>query len=248
MQVVTSAGTDQGVGHQFSAAAGCNVTVGDNTEGSLTAPAEPGLYEVRYVLNEGGRTLATAPVEVVEAELTVTGPATVRAETEFRVKWSASVHPEDYVTIVPAGADAGTYTTYVSVRDKLEGDLKAPAEPGLYEVRYVLNEGARTLASHDLEVVQADAPLDDGAGLSVPAKAGPGETVTVSWTGGSDGADQRIALARADQADFSWIAAHRVGTEKTLDLKMPAEPGSYEIRFLDVSGRKVLGRAMVRVE
>ncbi len=224
------------------------VRVRGDTENNLIAPAEPGLYEVRYVLREGGRTLASTPVEVVEAVVTVSGPDVVRAGSKLRVAWSASIHPEDYITIVPAGADEGQYADYIRVRDKLEGDLKAPAETGLYEIRSVLREGARTLASHDLEVVAEDAPLDDGAGLSAPAQAGVGEIITVAWSGGADSADQRIALARADQADFSWIVAHKVGADKTLQLTMPQEAGSYEVRYLDISGRKVLGRAIVEVK
>ncbi|HTM77356.1 MAG TPA: hypothetical protein VL133_06980 [Devosia sp.] len=224
------------------------VRVHDNSQDKLVAPAEPGLYEVRYVLNEGRRTLASAPVEVVEAEIGISGPALVRAETPVRVTWSSSVHPNDMITIVPAGADAGSYGTYLRVHDKLQGDLKAPAETGLYEVRYILNEGRRTLASYPLEVVGADAALDDGASLTVPAQATAGATVTVSWSGGGDSADQRIALARADQADFSWVSAHKVGVETTLELKLPAEAGRYEVRYLDVSGRAVLGRAIVEVQ
>ncbi len=222
--------------------------VRDALENRLIAPSEPGLYEVRYVLREGARTLASAPVEVVGANVTIRGPDVARAGTDLRVNWSATVHPEDYVTIVPAGAEEGTYAGYIRVRDTLGGNLKAPDEPGLYEVRYVLREGAVTLARHNLEVVDADAPLDDGAGLSAPAEAGAGETITVSWTGGSDGADERIALARADQADFSWIAAHPVNAQTTLDLTMPDEPGRYEVRYLDITGRTVLGRAIVEVK
>ena len=75
--------------------------------------------------------------------------------------------------------------------------LTAPAETGLYEIRYVLDEGSKTLASSPLEVVAADAPLDDGAGLSAPASATPGETITVSWTISPDDADRRVALAKA---------------------------------------------------
>src|SRR5690606_29169997 len=179
--------------------------VRDKNEASLTAPAEPGLYEVRYVLREGARTMASAPVEVIEADVSVSGPEVVREGTSLRVSWTAVIHPEDYITIVPSGADEGKYGEYIRVRDKLQGDIRAPQEPGLYELRYVLHEGARTLASQDLEVVAADAPLDDGAGLSVPPKATAGQTITVSWRGGGDSADQRIALARADQADFSWV-------------------------------------------
>ena len=222
--------------------------VRDDTENSLVAPADPGLYEVRYVLNEGSRTLASTPFEVVEAEIVLNGPDFARAQTPLPISWSASIHPQDYITIVPAGADEGTYQDYIRVRNNLEGDLDAPADPGLYEIRYVLQEGARTVSSRILEVVGADAPLDDGAGLVVPSQAGPGETIAVSWSGSADSADQRISLARADQADFSWIEAHRIGEETALELTMPNEPGRYEIRYLDISGQAVLGRAIVEVE
>src|SRR5690606_30907630 len=178
--------------------------VRDKNEANLIAPTEPGLYEVRYVLREGARAVASAPVEVIEADVSVSGPEVVRAGTSLRVSWTAVIHPEDYITIVPSGADEGKYGEYIRVRDKLQCDIRAPQEPGLYELRYVLREGASTLASQALEVVAADAPLDDGAGLSVPPKATAGQTITVSWRGGGDSADQRIALARADQVDFSW--------------------------------------------
>jgi len=238
---IVPAGADEGSeGNYFR--------VRDDAENTLVAPAEPGLYEVRYVLQEGRRTLASAPVEVVEAEIALDAPDIVRAETDFTVSWSASIHPQDYVTMVPAGADEGSEGGYFRVRDLKENKLTAPAEPGLYEVRYVLQEGRRTMASHALEVVDANAPLDDGAALSAPEQASAGETVTISWAGGTDSADQRISLARADQADFSWISAQKVGTESTMELKMPDEPGRYEVRFLDVSGRQVLGRAIVEVE
>ncbi|QQM32856.1 VWA domain-containing protein (plasmid) [Martelella lutilitoris] len=222
--------------------------VRDDTENSLTAPAEPGLYEVRYVLDEGSRTLASRPVEVVAAEVALDAPDMARAQSPLRISWSMAIHPQDYITIVSAGADEGTYQDYIRVRTDLEGDMNAPAEPGLYEIRYVLQEGDRTVSSRMLEVVGADAPLDDGVGLVVPVQARPSETITVSWSGGADSADQRVSLARADQADFSWIEAHRIGEETTLELSMPDEPGRYEVRYLDISGQAVLGRAIVEVE
>ena len=125
--------------------------------------------------------------------------------------------------------------------------MKTPAETGLYEIRYVLREGARTLASHRLEVVAKNAPLDDGAGLKVPAQAGIGETITVSWSSEGGSADQRIAIARTDQADFSWITAASAMEGGSLEIALPAEPGRYELRFLDIPGKTVLGRAFIEV-
>jgi Ca-activated chloride channel family protein len=106
----------------------------------------------------------------------------------------------------------------------------------------------KTLASTSVEVVAEDATLDSGAGLSAPASAAPGEAITVSWTGGSDSGDQRVALAKAGAADFTWIEVHKVGDAQSQQFTMPDEPGRYEIRYLDVSNTQVLGKAIVEVK
>ncbi len=221
--------------------------VGSSTGRDITAPAEPGLYEVRYVLNAGSVTLARASVEVIRAEVSITGPETVRAGDNLRFSWSAPIHPQDWVTIVPMGADEGAYTIFHRVGSNTRRDITAPAETGLYELRYVLNEGGVTLGRHIVEVVEATAALDEGAGLSAPETAAPGETVIVTWTGGSDGADQRVTLARADQALFSWIAAQPVNIEGALSFALPDTPGFYEFRYLDISNQALLGRAIIEV-
>ncbi|WP_127143970.1 vWA domain-containing protein [Pelagibacterium montanilacus] len=222
------------------------LVVREDSQGLLTAPSEPGVYEVRYVLNEGRKTLGSAAIEVTAPEVIVMGPDVVRAEAPVDVSWSATVNASDYVSIVPMGADEGQIDDYLVVREASEGTLTAPTGTGLYEVRYILNEGRRTLASLTLEVVAAEAPLDDGAGLNVPASAAPGAPVTIEWTAEVAGA--RIALARADQPDFSWVEAHSTDGLQALDITMPEEAGTYEIRFLDIAGQDVLGRAIVEVQ
>lgn len=241
MVTILPMGTDEGT-------RGAYLRVGDKTGGSLKAPAEPGLYELRYILDVGSKTLATAPIEVVEAEIGIAGPGTVRAGNDVDVSWSAIVNGRDMISILPMGTDEGTRGDYMRIGDKTEGRLKAPDTPGLYEIRYILDVGSKTLASTPLEVVGADAPLDEGAGLSVPGSAAPGETITVTWTGGGAGGDERIALARKDQPDFSWISAAKIGDAQSLEVKMPAEAGLYEVRFLDVSGQRLLGRSVVEVK
>ncbi|WP_116599544.1 hypothetical protein [Primorskyibacter marinus] len=219
-----------------------------DTAGKLTAPAETGLYELRYVLDAGAVTLASAPIEVVEAEVGISGPRVVRAGTEIDVTWSSNVSARDFITIVPMGAEEGSSAAYIRVNSVTQGKLTAPDTTGLYELRYVLDQGARTLARAPVEVVGADAPLDNGAGLSVPATAAPGETITVTWTLQSDSADQRIALARKDQPDFSWISVQSIGDVASMQVTLPDEAGLYEIRFLDVSGGALLGRSVVEVK
>ncbi len=221
--------------------------ISDKREGQLLAPGEPGLYEVRLQLDQGERVLASTGIEVVEADVALSAAEQVRAGGEIAVSWTGAVHPQDYVTIVPAGADDGAYTDYVRVGTAAQGKLTAAEDPGLYELRYRLEYGGRVLARRAIEVLAADAPMDAGAGLSAPDSARPGATITVSWTGGGTGADQRIALARADQADFSWISAQNAAGNSSLEITLPDTPGSYELRFLDVTGKAVLGRRLIEV-
>ncbi|GKY86853.1 VWA domain-containing protein [Sinisalibacter aestuarii] len=216
------------------------------TDGELRAPAEPGLYEVRLQLDASGRVLARAPVEVVEGNVSLNGPDRVRAGTEITVSWAGTIHPRDYIAIVPVGTPDGEQDGYRRVGDTEEtATLTAPAEPGAYEIRYHLDHGNRVMARRPIEVLAADAPMDEGAGLVVPGTARPGEVVTVSWTIEPGDTDRRVALARADAPDFTWIAAHRVGDETETAFKLPDEPGQYEVRFLDLQRQSVLGRAMI---
>ncbi len=217
-------------------------------KGKLRAPTEAGLYEVRLQLDQGGRVLASTSVEVLEGEVTVAGPEQVRAGAEIALSWTGTIHPRDYITIVPAGAEDGTYKDYLYVGSASTGKLRAPEEQGLYEIRYQLDQGNRVMARQALEVVAADAALDEGAGLEVPATGKAGSSLAISWSGGTDSADQRIAVARPDQPDFSWISAVSATGKHSLEITLPAEPGLYEVRYVDVTGRAVLGRSMIEVE
>jgi len=218
------------------------------TDMGRLAPAETGLYEVRYVLDEGKRTMASQPIEVTEPEVTVDAPSKIRAGDTIRVQWTGAVHPRDYITIVPMGADEGASGDYFRVGDKSQQDIQAPETTGLYEVRYVLNEGKRVMVASVLEVLDADAPLEKGASLNAPETAAPGETIEVSWTVDNESADQRVTVARADQAIFTWISAVSLEGSTPLKIKLPDEPGDYELRLLDVSEQEVLARRMIWVE
>ncbi len=179
--------------------------------------------------------------------MTLTAPEVVRATAEFDVSWSNAINGRDFITIVPFGADEGELGASIRANQDSPGELEAPEEPGLYEIRYVLNEGRRTIAVVEIEVVAADAQLNLGVVLEVPETVGAGETFAVSWTQAEAGGDQRVSLARADQADFSWVGVQSAADGPPLEFEAPAEPGFYEVRFLDIDRRAVLSRAIVEV-
>ncbi|WP_287886199.1 VWA domain-containing protein [Paracoccus sp. (in: a-proteobacteria)] len=215
------------------------------SEGELRAPAEPGLYEVRLQLDAGDRVLARTPVEVMDGNVSLDGPDRARAGAEITLSWTGAIHPRDYIAIVPGGTPDGEQSGYRRIQDEDQATFTAPAEPGAYEIRYHLDRGDRVMARRPLEVLAADAPIDEGAGLMVPGTARPGDIVTVSWTIEAGDADRRVALARADAPDFTWITVDHVGDETETVIKLPDEPGQYEVRFLDLQSQSVLGRAMI---
>lgn len=67
-------------------------------------------------------------------------------------------------------------------------------------------------------------------------------------TGASTSVEQRVSIARADQAIFSWVSVLSLGDSSPLDIALPYEPGDYEMRLLDVTEQDVLARRMIRVD
>ena len=238
---VVPAGADEG---EF----GNYIQVRDAGVGKLIAPADPGLYEIRYILREGQKTLATAMVEVTVPEVTISAAREVRAGETLRVSWTRTVNAQDYITLVPLDTPDDKLGLYGQARGDTERDLKVPEDTGLYEVRYVLRQGARVLARQPVEVVAADAQLDTGATITAPDTAAPGTTIEIGWSVSSESADQRITIAREDHATFTWIAAEKISGAPPMMLTVPDEPGTYEIRFLDLPGQAVLSRKTIRVE
>ena len=146
------------------------------------------------------------------------------------------------------GTPDDKFGDYTQVRKLSERDFNAPKETGLYEVRYMLREGNRVLARQMVEVLAADATLDTGASINAPDSAAPGATIEIGWSVNAESADQRITLARGDQAIFTWIAAQKIDGTPPINMTMPNEPGIYEIRFLDLSNKAVLSRKIINIE
>ena len=112
----------------------------------ITAPVQPGEYEVRYILGQGDTVIATQKVTVGAVSASVTVPAQVAAGARLSVSWTGPANPRDYVTVVKAGAAEQTWGRYqyVSVGNPLP--LIAPDAPGEYEARYLTAQGNVTLA------------------------------------------------------------------------------------------------------
>lgn len=121
---------------------------------TLTAPTEPGVYEVRYSSEQTipNPTLAFTIIAVIPIEITLSAPETVTAGEDFFVEWTGPDGSLDYITIVPTGSPEGSYDSYQYTSAGSPVTLNAPAEPGDYEVWYASDRVEGTFASIPITV------------------------------------------------------------------------------------------------
>jgi Ca-activated chloride channel family protein len=111
----------------------------------LQAPSDPGTYEVRYILGQGNKLLAKTYIEIKKVDAKVSPPATATVNTEVEVPWQGPGYKSDYISIARPGQQPSGYTAYTYVMTNNPVKVKAPNEPGTYEVRYILGNGNKVL-------------------------------------------------------------------------------------------------------
>ncbi|MGF1561885.1 MAG: VWA domain-containing protein [Geminicoccaceae bacterium] len=207
----------------------------------LNLPGEPGLYELRYVLKEGRRPVARRAIELTAPEVTLDAPTQAVVGTDVPVAFGPAIHPGDFVTIVPADAAKDDIGPHVRGNRAPEARLSAPGEPGLYEIRYVLNTGRTVVARTGIELIDASVTL------VVPETAMAGSAIEVEWTPTIDGADL-VTIVPVD-ADEDEIGTHfRANRDTPQSLTVPSEPGLYQVRYVLNQGRRVIAAADIEVE
>lgn len=123
----------------------------------FTAPGKGGRYEFRYHADGVKSPVATSgAVTVVEASAP---PAVslqldaqqVRAGAPLTIRWTGLTGralPTDWLALYAEGADNRKYGPWAYVADESGGTvtLAAPKEPGIYEIRYLLDNGYEAVA------------------------------------------------------------------------------------------------------
>jgi hypothetical protein len=121
---------------------------------TLNAPDEAGEYEVRYQTGQSYKILASEPVIVEAVSASVEGPTEVVGGEHFNVKWEGPNNPGDFVAIMVSGSDkrASAKGGWAYVHYGSPAKLRAPLEPGDYEIRYQTGQSATILATQSLKV------------------------------------------------------------------------------------------------
>ncbi|MBW2593280.1 MAG: hypothetical protein JRE58_09850, partial [Deltaproteobacteria bacterium] len=103
-------------------------------------------YEVRYILGRGNKLLARTTIEIKGVTARVQAPASAGVNTQFEVHWQGPGYKSDYISIARPDQRSGSYVGYTYIRDGNPVKVKAPKQPGNYEVRYILKRGNKLLA------------------------------------------------------------------------------------------------------
>jgi len=113
---------------------------------TLRAPDEPAEYDIRYIMGQSRTVLARTSVTLTPVSANVSAPSSVAAGIKFNVTWEGPNYQGDYISIAPAGSKDSDHKGYNYTSRGNPVELKAPAQPGTYEVRYILNQSRTALA------------------------------------------------------------------------------------------------------
>lgn len=209
---------------------------------TITAVEEPGDdYELRYVEGQKGQTLASAPIVVRPISASVEGPESIIGGAEAEIRWIGPKYQGAYITIVAKDTKIGTYGKYFYTKNETSPTmLKAIEEAGPAEIRFMSPKG-NVLASASLEIIAATAEF-----LDAPSRLTAGDEVRIHWKGPDNDRDF-ITLVKAGERDSAYGTYIYAGNGKEQDLKVPDEPGEYELRYVTEQKKTVLAREKVTV-
>jgi Ca-activated chloride channel family protein len=207
----------------------------------VNAPSNPGQYEVRYILGMGSKVLAKTVVKVEPVTASLTAPASVKAGGRIKVSWQGPGYDDDFICVSQPDQEPGGYKEYTHTSEGNPLEVRAPADPGRYEVRYIMGQATKVLAKKDIKVEPVT------ASLTAPASVKAGGKIKVSWQGpGYD--DDFICVSQPDQEPGGYKEYTHTSEGNPLEVSAPSDPGRYEVRYIMGHGSKVLAKEPLKVE
>ena len=211
-------------------------------EVDIDAPADAGVYELRYVNPRRDTVLARMPVEVADLPASIDAPATVTAGVRFRIAVRGPYGPRHWVGFAPVGSPKGSYLHFARL-DQAGGDIELvpPAEAGTYELRYVLNESDRILVSRPIEVIAGEVMVRGAASVMA------GDRYPFEARGPVDGAHWIGFAPAAGKPGEYRDYVRPSGASSVGVLAAPAEAGDYELRYVFNESERVVAAQPVTV-
>ncbi|MFZ1983578.1 MAG: VWA domain-containing protein [Desulfatitalea sp.] len=207
----------------------------------LTAPGKEGEYELRYIHAQSRKVIGRADIKVTPVQATVQTPAEANVAVAFDVQWQGPAYSGDYITIARPDQPPAGYLNYTYTSQGSPLKLQAPSDPGTYEVRYILGQGAKLLAKTTIAIKAV------GASVQAPASANMAGEFEVTWQGPGN-PDDYITIAGPDQPPDSYLHYTYTREGSPLKLQAPPDPGTYEVRYILGQGGKLLAKTTIAIK
>ncbi|MAK60252.1 MAG: hypothetical protein CMK09_04680 [Ponticaulis sp.] len=212
--------------------------ISDEGQIEMRAPREPGQYQVRYMNAPRSAVLVSEALTVGAPLASLEAPDQVELSGQFNIVWQGPAGEGDYVGIFETGAAPTEYVgeLWNTVAEGWnELSFTAPAELGVYELRYIKANDDSVLATTTFEVISPPGQLE------APSSAAARGSVEVYWTGEHFKGPDVITILPADAPDtLEGPEANSIlflGTPVT--LPMPETRGAYEVRYLRINNGEV---------
>ena len=213
----------------------------DGNPVSMRAPGTPGDYELRYVWNapQGRTVIANTSIKVVDAAVAIVAEPSIGIGQNLSVKWRGPNNDGDYVDLVPEGYTLTSgEKAYAYTKDGETLTLRAPGTPGAYELRYVAeaSDGRTVLKTVPLEVTNTRVELAFNPAVAI------GKALVVDWTGPGTDRDYIDIVPHGYKLTSGEKSYAYVSDGNPVELKLPGEPGDYDVRYVlqSADGRTVL--------
>ena len=216
------------------------ILTGSGDPVSVTAPMVPGDYEIRYVTGLG-RTLSQSSIEVYEVLATLSAPTELEPGEEFTVEWTGPNDPQDYLSISDPDSDHRAYISWQPTEIGSPLPLRAPQDPGQYEIRYVRSSDGALLAREPMTVTAAE------VGLRFPPIVEAGTRFEVEWSG-TDGRGDVIAIVGEGSNRRKYLDWSYTSLGSPLSLAAPFKPGKFEVLYISGENQEVVVRAPLKVK
>jgi Ca-activated chloride channel homolog len=121
----------------------------------VTAPADPGPGEIRYMRGSDDVVLARRPITIVAAKITLKAPAKSPLGEPVRIEWTGPNNRNDFLTIVPKDAPDGTSVNSGWTSSGSPMQVSPPDTAGPCEIRYVSGQNDKVLARIPIDITPA---------------------------------------------------------------------------------------------
>jgi len=164
--------------------------------------------------------------------------------SQIEISWTGPGNNYDTIYVVSADAEEGAAgSNAVAILNKRNPLLLTmPEIPGQYQLRYSDNQSKQVLARSAITVV--DVPT----AINAPATTTIGVMLEVSWEGPGNNYDGIGIFDSAAPAEARALEFGGILNGRAVQLRMPDQPGVYELRYITTRIKRVLSTRQITVE